>query len=188
MKRAFCAFFAITFIAGLGVASDSQNLLNNPKFEFVDAEGFPEGWNVSHPNHLKTTETQVEVVSEGNETVYRVVKAAPTGPGIGTQEIVLPEGTIQLRAKVTMRGRSIIRGTEGWQRPGVGLTGFLEDGTPRSLSIDKWLLLPVGDSDWQEYESLIDVPAGVQKVSFTIIGGGWTGTAEFKEVYLEAIQ
>ena len=185
-----------TILAALALAAASaqaieaeNNLITNPKFETADSDGHPEGWHVSHPNYLKQCQTTVEMTAEGETPFYRVTKAAGSGPGLGWQEIQIPEGTTALRVAVKMRGQNIVRGAEGWAYPGVSVT-YLFDGSDQGKpgSWDKWPVLPTGSSDWQDYEAIIPVAEGAKRASVGIISQGWTGTADFAEVVVEKVE
>lgn len=167
-------------------AGDEHNLIENGKFEIANADGHPQGWTVSHPNYLKKCETEVELLSEGDTTFYRVTKRAASDPGLGWQEIEIPEGAVSVRLAIRMRGKNIVRGPAGWMYPGLAITYLYEgseDGKPGSL--DKWPVLPPGDSEWEDYEAIIPVRDGARRASISIIGQGWTGTADFTNVEVE---
>jgi hypothetical protein len=169
--------------------TDGENLIENGKFEMVDSNGHPQGWTVSHPDYLRKCETTVEMLAEGDTTFYRVTKHAASSPELGSQEITIPPGTGSLLVKIKMRGSGIVRGAERWALPGIAVTYLFEgseDGKPGSL--DKWPVIPVGDSDWQEYEVIIPVRDNAPRASISIIGQGWTGTADFTDVEVEILE
>lgn len=171
-------------------AEDGKNLITNGNFEIADADGRPADWKISHPEHLKKCETTVEMLTEGDKTFYRVTKNAGSGPGIGWQKIQLSPNTQSLRVTAKIRGQSIVRGGEGWQMPGIGITYFFDDldENAKPGDVSKWILAPAGDSDWQEYETIIPVRDNAPIANIAMIGEGWTGTADFADIVVEAIE
>jgi len=179
----------IAFPAFAQTSPNDTNLINNGKFEIADAKGHPQDWEVSHPEFLKKCETSVELISEGDQTFYRITKSAATGPGLGWQRFDIPEGTGSLRIAAKMRGKNITRGAEGWNIPGLGLTYFYNnDQDTKPGSMDKWLKVPLGDSEWQEYESIIPVRDGATRVNVSVVGEGWTGTFDITDVVVEVVE
>lgn len=180
---------ALTLAATSVRSGDGHNLIENGKFEIAEANGHPQGWIVSHPNFLKQNETEVELLSEGDTTFYRVTKRAATAPGIGRQEIDIPENAESLRVAIRMRGKGIVRGQAGWMLPGLAVTYLYEgqeEGKPGSL--DKWPVVPPGDSEWEDYEAIIPVRDGARRADISLIGQGWTGTADFTGVEVEIVE
>ena len=168
---------------------EESNLIKNGNFELMDPDGRPEYWAISHPNHLAKTETEIAVLVEGGKSFYRVTKNAATGPGLGWQKVQIPTGTQHLRIAVKMRGQSIVRGSEGWNLPGIGVTYFYSDdeNDNKTGDVAKWPLIASGDSEWREYETVIPVRDGAPIASIGIIGAGWTGTADFTDIVVEPI-
>jgi hypothetical protein len=116
----------------------------------------------------------------------RVTEIADSMPGIGHQDIKIPEGTNSLRIAAKMRGNSIVRGWETWQLPGIGVTYFYgSDQDSKPGQIHKWLKVPPSDSGWEEYESIIPVRDGATEGRITIIGQGWTGTFDITDIVVE---
>lgn len=166
-----------------------HNLIENGNFEIADADGRPIGRTISHPNFLTQCDTVVEMMAEGDITFYRVTKHSPSSPEIGCQEIKIPEGTSSLPLAIKMRGENIIKGLEGWALPGLSVTYLFDDSEEgKAGSWEKWPVLPVGDSDWQEYEAIIPVRDNARRASISLIGNGWTGTADFTDVVVELVE
>ncbi len=167
----------------------TSNLVTNGNFELADANGFPADWTCSHPNHLLKCETTIELMSEGDVSFLRIVKMAASEPGVGWQNIKIPEGTAALRIAAKMRGKSIVRGVEEWQVPGVGVTYFYGDeDSAKPGQVGKWLKLPTGDSEWEVYETIIPVRDGATEGRITIIGQFWTGTFDITDLVVEPVQ
>lgn len=181
---------SLLLAVSLVCASDfEKNLLENSDFHLLDADGRPSFWIISHPNYLAQTETKIEILTEGDLTFCRVTKDAATSPGLPRQEIEIPPGTNFLRVAVKMRGRSVVRGAEPWALPGVGVTYLFDDreeGLPGSW--EKWPVVPPGDSDWTDYEAIIPVREAAPRANIGIIGIGWTGTADFANIVVEAVE
>ena len=193
-RHLFLAALATTLTFTLTPASaqfggPEDNMVKNGNFELMDADGRPEDWNISHPNFLEKNETTVEVLTEEGKTFYRVTKSAATGPGLGWQKFDIPAGTENLRIAARIRGRDITRGSEGWNLPGLGMTYFYSDDENDSKTGDvaKWILIPTGDTEWRDYESIIPVRDGAPIGNIAIIGAGWTGTMDITDIVVEAI-
>lgn len=183
---ALAPLVAPTLVAQRGGAED--NLLKNGDLRQISADNLPEDWEFSHPEYMKQHETTVEVVSEGAENFLHVVKQATQNVSVGTQVIEIPENASSLRLAIRMRGQNIVRGVETWELPGLTISFKIDEETVRTGDISRFLLLPVGDSDWNEFESIMPVRDGARQAHVTLNGIGWSGTADFAEISVEAIE
>ncbi len=183
--------FALSLSPALAqFGGDEHNLIQNGKFETANADSRPDFWTLSHPSYLSEQEINVEMMTEGDTSFLRVIKQAATAAEIGSQEIQIPEGTGSLRVAIKMRGKNITRGADFWQLPGLAVTYLFEGsegGKPGAM--DKWPLLPVGDTPtWQEFEAIIPVREGAQRASVGLNSHGWTGQADFTDVVVEVVE
>ncbi len=169
--------------------ANEANLISNGNFEIADANGHPQDWEISHPEFLKKCETTLELISEGDETFYRITKNAAFEPGLCSQKIDIPEATGSIRIAAKMRGKNIMRGAEGWNIPGLAVTYFYnDDQDAKPGSVDNWLKVPTGDSAWQDYEAIIPVCDGATRASISIVGKGRTGTFDITDVVVEIME
>lgn len=178
---------AIASTACAQFGGDSENLVRNGKFNEVNAENLPEDWEISHPHYLQQRETTVELIHEGEDNALRVVKNAATSVNIGSQEIQIPENATELRLAIRMRGESVVRGSDFWQLPGLSVSFLFENDVTKPGDMSKWILIPSGDSEWTNYEMIMPVRDNARRASISLIGHNWTGTAEFTDIVVEAI-
>ncbi len=190
-----CVTIAMTASIILALASPlaaqwggaENNLLKNGDLSQISSQNLPEDWEFSHPNYMKQHETKVDILNEGQGNILNVVKQASQNVSIGTQLIDIPENVASLRLAIRMRGKNIVRGTETWQLPGLTISFKIDEETIRTGDISRFLLLPVGDSDWNEFESIMPVRDGARQAHVTLNGIGWSGTADFADITVEVI-
>ena len=196
MKSAILlAILAVTSITprlSAQFGGEADNLIANGTFAEFDDSDQPIDWSekISHPSHLKDTKTQIQVEEDGEESYLHIERlgSPDVGVALGEQTIEIPEGTESLRLAAKMRGRGIAAGSDFWMVPGISVTYLLEKGETKSGDLNKWLLVPPGDSKWTEYEMIVPVKEGARKANITIIAQGWTGSVDIDDVVVEAIQ
>lgn len=187
MKTKNILLLAFLFSAPLLLLGDG-NLIVNGNFEKVNRYGHPEGWTVSHPNYLADRSVEVMVLNDGERNYWRVTKNNVNHVDLGTQKVDIPEGTKALRIRVRMRGEDIVAGDQHWMLPGVGVSYLYPDGSTRPGVMSKWIYLQSGSSPWIIYDTEIPVRDNAPQASISLSGHGWTGTAEFADVTVEAVR
>lgn len=169
-----------------------ENLVKNGEFTEWTEDGHPAVWKVSHPNHLAN---EVVVVKQGADvdngkvvTFLQVVKNSRTvNVEVGSQEILIPEGTEALRIRAKMRGIGLIEGEQAWQMAGIGVTYFTPSGAAKPGEMGKWIKLPRLDSDWVEYDTVVPVRDASTRASVGFVSQGWSGTLEVQWIRVEAV-
>jgi hypothetical protein len=184
--------FALLLFSASFLPAQMMTVLIRDGFPEADEHTQPANWGISHPNYLGSNAAEAlwvsQTVNEELITVYRMTRRSEEGSaGFGSRKVAFPADTESLQIRVRMRGHNIKIGSVWWHLPGVGCTFHLPDGTTRPGMMSKWIYLPEGDSDWNEYTTLIPVRDNATEADIAFIAQGWTGVAEVERIEVSAV-
>lgn len=192
MKRILFAVFISSMIGSL-FAEERSLVLLEENFDVVDGSGHPEGWKVSHPNHMEKNGVRIEMkkIKDGGEILsyFNIEKIEATSSVmLGSKEVTVPVGTTFLRITSRIRAFDIVYGDKNWHIPGIGVTYLFEEDEAKPGLMSKWIMLPKGTSLWKEYTTEIPVRENARRASIALVSHGWTGEMDVDWIIVEAVK
>lgn len=182
----------LTCFLMLSVTASAENLLLNSDFSELNEHGYPAEWGISHPTHLERNAVAVkmdqETTASSPSPFLHIEKSEGVeNVSVGNQDFSFPAGTKAIRIRTLMRGRKLTMGSKPWHVAGIGLTYLFESDTPKSGDMSRWIQLPLGNSHWIEYETIIPVRDGATRASIAIVSQGWAGELDVQWIRAEAL-